>query len=59
MLNESNIILFVGRTDRGMYPNNKLIIWDDQKEKCSRQKLVITIKLKILTLQKIIYSSFM
>ena len=32
MLNESNIILFVGRTDRGMYPNNKLIIWDDQKK---------------------------
>ena len=32
MLHESNIILFVGKTDRGLYPNNKLIIWDDHKK---------------------------
>ena len=32
MLHESNIIIFVGRSDRGMYPNHKLIIWDDQKK---------------------------
>lgn len=32
MLYESNIVLFVGRTDRGLYPNNKLIIWDDSRK---------------------------
>ncbi len=32
MLYESNIVLFVGRTDKGLYPNNKLIIWDDSKK---------------------------
>ena len=26
MLYESNIVLFVGRTDKGLYPNNKLIM---------------------------------
>tara|TARA_Y100000991_G_C21959875_1_gene343913 strand:- start:268 stop:1335 length:1068 start_codon:yes stop_codon:yes gene_type:complete len=31
MLHESNIIIFVGAQDSGLYPNNKLIIWDDQK----------------------------
>ena len=31
MLYESNIIVFVGRSDSGLYPNNKLIIWDDFK----------------------------
>lgn len=29
MLHKTNIILFVGRTDKGQYPNNKLIVWDD------------------------------
>ena len=32
MLYESNIIVFVGRTGTGLYPNNKLIIWDDSKK---------------------------
>ena len=32
MLHESNIIIFVGSKDTGKYPNNKLIIWDDQKK---------------------------
>lgn len=32
MLYESNIITFVGKTDNGLYPNNKLIIWDDNKK---------------------------
>jgi WD repeat-containing protein 45 len=32
MLYESNIIIFVGKSDKGMYPNNKLIIWDDSKK---------------------------
>ncbi len=31
MLYDTNIFLFVGRTDTGPYPNNKLIIWDDNK----------------------------
>ena len=29
MLHKTNIILFVGRTEKGPYPNNKLIVWDD------------------------------
>ena len=32
MLYESNIIVFVGKSDKGLYPNNKLIIWDDSKK---------------------------
>lgn len=32
MLYESNILIFVGKTDTGLYPNNKLIIWDDSKK---------------------------
>ena len=32
MLYESNIIIFVGKEDKGLYPNNKLIIWDDSKK---------------------------
>lgn len=32
MLYESNIVLFVGRTNKGSYPNNKLIIWDDSRK---------------------------
>ena len=32
MLYESNIIIFVGRQEKGLYPNNKLIIWDDSKK---------------------------
>ena len=31
-MHESNIIIFVGKEDTGMYPNNKLIVWDDQKK---------------------------
>jgi WD40 repeat protein len=33
MLYESNIILFVGRNTRSTYPDNKLIIWDDDKKR--------------------------
>lgn len=29
MLYKSNIIVFSGNVDKGLYPNNKLIIWDD------------------------------
>jgi WD40 repeat protein len=29
MLHKTNIILFVGRVEKGPYPNNKLIVWDD------------------------------
>ena len=32
MLYKSNIIAFVGNEKTGLYPNNKLIIWDDSKE---------------------------
>jgi len=32
MLDESNIFLFVGRTENGPYPYNKFIIWDDNKK---------------------------
>lgn len=32
MLYESNIIIFVGKQEKGLYPNNKLIIWDDSKK---------------------------
>lgn len=31
MLYKSNIITFVGNVVKGLYPNNKLIIWDDNK----------------------------
>jgi len=33
MVYESNIILFVGRPDSVLYPDNRLIIWDDSKKK--------------------------
>lgn len=33
MYYESNIVLFVGRQTNGPYPNNKLIIWDDDKQR--------------------------
>jgi WD40 repeat protein len=32
MLDESNIFLFVGRSENGPYPYNKFIIWDDNKK---------------------------
>jgi WD40 repeat protein len=32
MLDESNIFVFVGRSDNGPYPYNKFIIWDDNKK---------------------------
>jgi WD40 repeat protein len=32
MLDESNIFLFVGRSENGQYPYNKFIIWDDNKK---------------------------
>jgi WD repeat-containing protein 45 len=31
MLYKSNIIVFVGLVDKGLYPKKKLIIWDDNK----------------------------
>lgn len=31
LLYKSNIILFVGTVEQGLYPNKKLIIWDDHK----------------------------
>ena len=32
MLYKSNIIIFVGNVDKGLYPNTKLVIWDDHKQ---------------------------
>jgi WD40 repeat protein len=32
MLDESNIFIFVGRSENGPYPYNKFIIWDDNKK---------------------------
>jgi len=32
MLYNSNIIVFAGRTKKSLYPNNKLIVWDDSKK---------------------------
>ena len=32
MLYNSNIIVFTGRTKKSLYPNNKLIVWDDSKK---------------------------
>lgn len=31
MLYKSNIVLFVGNVEKGLYPKKKLIIWDDHK----------------------------
>ena len=31
MLYKSNIVIFVGNVDKGLYPKKKLIIWDDHK----------------------------
>ena len=33
MLYKSNIIVFVGNDNTSLYPDNKLIIWDDDKQK--------------------------
>jgi WD repeat-containing protein 45 len=32
MLYNSNIIIFTGRSKKSLYPNNKLIVWDDSKK---------------------------
>ena len=32
MLHESNIFIFVGKTPNGFYPNNKLIVWNDENK---------------------------
>jgi len=32
MLYKSNILVFVGNTKHGLYPNNKIIIWDDSQK---------------------------
>ena len=32
MLHESNIFIFTGKNKGGLYPNNKLIVWDDEKK---------------------------
>lgn len=47
MLYKSNIIIFVGNVDKGTYPNNKLIIWDDLKAANIGE---ITFKTKILNI---------
>lgn len=33
MLHESNIFIFVGKSKGGLYPSNKLIIWNDENKK--------------------------
>ena len=48
MLYKSNIIIFVGNVDSGMYPNKKLIIWDDHKNQVIGE---ISFKNKILNIK--------
>tara|TARA_B110000208_G_scaffold188631_1_gene248658 strand:- start:588 stop:1640 length:1053 start_codon:yes stop_codon:yes gene_type:complete len=63
MLHESNIFIFVGRTDTGPYPNHKLIIWDDQKKEvlgeisynCRIRNINITKKYVIVLSQNKLY----
>ena len=63
MLYESNIIIFVGKTEKGLYPNNKLIIWDDCKKNvlgeitynCPIQNVNVTKDYIVVLLDKKIY----
>tara|TARA_Y100000389_G_C17434614_1_gene504725 strand:- start:339 stop:1397 length:1059 start_codon:yes stop_codon:yes gene_type:complete len=63
MLYESNIIIFVGKTDKGLYPNNKLIIWDDCKKtvlgeityNCPIENINVTKDYIVVLLDKKIY----
>uniref|UniRef100_A0A6C0EJH3 Anaphase-promoting complex subunit 4 WD40 domain-containing protein n=1 Tax=viral metagenome TaxID=1070528 RepID=A0A6C0EJH3_9ZZZZ len=48
MLNKSNIMIFTGNVDKGLYPNNKLIIWDDNKGEVIGE---IEFKTKILNIK--------
>ena len=48
MLNKSNIMIFTGNVNKGLYPNNKLIIWDDNKEEVIGE---IEFKSKILNIK--------
>jgi WD repeat-containing protein 45 len=48
MLNKSNIMIFTGNVDKGLYPNNKLIIWDDNKAEVIGE---IEFKTKILNIK--------
>ena len=48
MLNKSNIMIFTGNVNKGLYPNNKLIIWDDNKEEVIGE---IEFKTKILNIK--------
>ena len=48
MLFKSNIILFVGNVEKGVYPNNKLIVWDDHKREVIGE---ISFKSKILNIE--------
>ncbi len=48
MLFKSNIVIFVGNVEKGLYPNNKLIIWDDHKREVIGE---IAFKTKILNIE--------
>lgn len=48
MLNKSNIMIFTGNVNKGLYPNNKLIIWDDNQGEVIGE---IEFKTRILTIK--------
>ena len=48
MLFKSNIIIFVGNVEKGVYPYNKLIVWDDHKREVIGE---ISFKSKILNIE--------
>ena len=48
MLYKSNIFVFTGNIDKGLYPNKKLIIWDDHKRSVIGE---IIFKKKILNIK--------
>lgn len=67
MLFKSNIIIFVGNVQQGLYPKKKLIIWDDHKKSVIGEILfklnIINIHVKkdiiiVVTLNKIYIYSF-
>ena len=39
MLNKSNIMIFTGNVEKGLYPNNKLVVRMIQKEKLQENRI--------------------
>lgn len=67
MLYKSNIVIFVGNVDKGLYPKKKLIIWDDHKRTVIGEILfkynILNIKVTkkniiVITLKKIYIYNF-